>query len=280
VPDGKFVRIERPTLESFVFEGEETPLLLRKRVVGAIVLAFLLLVIAYFVTAELVGVTYEIDAEPFQDWVADQGAWGPVIYIAFLSGAVLIAPVPNSPLFVAAGLAWGPLLGTVYSLAGMLIGSAVAFFLARLAGRRYLPRLIGSKAALRVDQAAESFGGRVIFWARMMPVLNWDWISYLAGLTAMRVRTYLTWSAAGMVIPTGVWVVAGDGLGHDIRLTIAATGVWVAGIVLSAAYFWWRHRRWKQLNRVRAAELANSEDDPGGNPESDAGETLLARLDR
>jgi uncharacterized membrane protein YdjX (TVP38/TMEM64 family) len=249
---GAHRRLHRPSIDEFVFEGEELPLLLRKKVVLGIALAFVLAVVAYIATSEYLGISYDIDAEPFKDWVEAQGALAPIVFIAVMAISVLFAPIPNVPIFIAAGLAWGPVLGTVYSMAGMMVGSVMAFYASRFLGRKHLARLIGRKAAGRLDGLVEAMGGRVIFWARMLPVVNFDFISFIAGLTSIRFWTFFTYSFFGMLTPTIVAVVAGDALGKDIRITLGLGGVWVSGIVFSAMFFWYRHRRWHS-NR-RAAE--------------------------
>lgn len=255
-PPNDHLHLPRPSIDDFIFEGEETPLLLRRSVVAAIVVGFLVLVAAYFVVAELLGVTYDIDAEPFRDWVDQWGIWGPIVYMAVLAVSVLFAPIPNAPIFIAAGLAWGPVVGTIYSMAGMILGSAMAFAIARRFGRRHLPRLIGGKAASRVDHLMISMGGKIIFWARMMPVVNFDILSYIAGLTAIRFWSYILWSSAGMLVPTTIAVVAGDSLAEDIRITLGLGGLWVAGVVASAFYFWRRQQRWQARRREQTAAAA------------------------
>ncbi len=226
-----------------MFEGEDVPWLLRKEVVFVIAAGFLTLVTAYVALAAVYGLSFEFDAGPFKDWVAERGALGPVVFIAVMALAVLFAPIPNTPVFLAAGLAWGWLLGSVYSLAGMMIGSVLAFYVARWLGRRHLPRLIGAKAAQRLDSAVEDMGGRVIFWARMLPATNFDWLSFLAGMTAMRFWTFFVFSFLGMIVPTVLSVAAGDGLAKDTRVTLLLVGLWVVGIVASAAFFWGRRKR-------------------------------------
>lgn len=235
--------LRRPTITDFVVEGEETPLLLRRRVLAGIALGFLALVAAYFILAEAFDISLQVDAEPLQDWVEEWGVWGPIAFMTVMAFSVLFAPVPNAPIFIAAGLVWGPVLGSVYSMIGMMWGSAMAFWVARWLGRRYLPRLVGSKAAAQMDSLSVRMGGRLIFWARMLPVVNFDWISFLAGLTAMNFWRFFVFSFLGMLTPTIVGVVAGDSLGRDVRITLIIAGVWVAGIILSGLYFWWRRRQ-------------------------------------
>jgi uncharacterized membrane protein YdjX (TVP38/TMEM64 family) len=236
-------------MDQFVYEGEDTPLLLRKRVVGGIAGAFVVLVLGYLLATALFDLPTELDAEPFRDFVEEQGMWGPIVFILVMALSVLFAPIPNIPIFIAAGLAWGTVLGTVYSLTGMMLGSVMAFYASRYLGRRHLPRLIGRKAAARLDHLVDNFGGRVVFWARMLPVVNFDWISFLAGMTSIRFWPFFLYSLAGMLLPTFVGVAAGEGLGKDIRITLALGGFWVFGIVVSAGYFW---RRQSRARRARS----------------------------
>ncbi|KAA0237996.1 MAG: TVP38/TMEM64 family protein [Chloroflexi bacterium CFX7] len=245
--------LRKPSLDDFVFEGESVPLLLQRRVVFGLAAGFAALVVVYVVVSEALGISYDIDAEPFQEWVDGWGIAGPIVYMAALAVSVLIAPIPNAPIFIAAGLAWGPLLGTAYSMAGMMAGSAAAFYLSRWLGRRHLSRLVGRKMAARMDDVAATMGGRVIFLARMLPVVNFDWVSFVAGLTSIRFAVFFIFSFMGMLLPTFVGVAAGDGLGRDIRITLAYGGLWVAGVVASAAFFWYRQRRWQARRRAETA---------------------------
>lgn len=250
--------LHRPTVDDFVFQGESTPLLLRKRVLAAVVGGFLLVVIAYTIAARMLGISLEINAEPFREWVDDWGIWGPIVYIVVLAVSVLFAPIPNIPIFIAAGLAWGWVIGTVYSMAGLMLGSTMAFWVSRRFGRRFLPRLIGGKAAQRVDDLTLRMGGRLVFWTRMVPVVNFDFLSYLAGLTAIPFRVFFLYTSLGLLTPTIVAVVAGDSLDRDVRVAIAAGGLWVAGILISAFYFWYRRRRWQNAQaRERESAAAN-----------------------
>lgn len=251
------------SFDSVAFGGEETPLLLKKRVVFSILGVFVAAVAAYFITSEAFGLSYTIDPEPLQDWVDEQGAVGVIVFVALMAASVLFAPIPNAPIFIAAGLVWGPVLGTAYCMAGLTLGSALAFWIARRVGRKHLPRLIGQKAADRLDSLVQDMGGRMVFWSRMIPAVNFDWISFVAGMTAVPFRVFIFYSALGMLFPTAVAVVAGDGLGRDFRITLVAGGIWVGVILASAAYFWLRRR--SHLNARR--EAAKS----GGSPTGELG---------
>ncbi len=233
----------RDPLNALVGEGDPVPLLLQPRVVISLVVGFAAVLAGAVAVSLVFGVHYEIDAGPLRDRVDALGIWGPVLFVTLMAFSVLFAPIPNVPIFLAAGLTWGPVTGTAYSLAGLIIGSAMAFWAARLLGRRHLPRLVGKKTAARMDHAADRMGGTIIFWARMLPAVSFDWLSFIAGMTSMRFSTFIVASAFGMVIPTTLAVTAGDGLGRDERVLFAMSGIWVFGVAVSAWVFWRRRAR-------------------------------------
>lgn len=242
-PSDRHDRVSRPGLDAFVLGGGETPVLLRLRVIVGLGVVIALCVAAYVVAHEVFGFSWDIDAEPFREWVQARGAMAPIVFIAVMALSVLFAPIPNVPIFIAAGLVWGPWLGTAYSMAGLVIGSAMAFYAARWLGRRYLAKLVGAKMAVRLDSLADTMGGRVVFWARMLPGINFDWISIVAGMTSIRFSVFIVYSALGMLIPTGSVVIAGDGLSSNPRVTLLMAVLWFAAIVATGLYFWQRRRR-------------------------------------
>ncbi len=246
-----------------ILDSGDTPLLLRKPVVGGVVVAFFAVVALYIVATRFWGVSFKIDAEPFRDWVEARGAFGVLVFILVMALSVLFAPIPNVPIFIAAGLAWGPVLGTLYCMAGLTVGSAVAFWLARKFGRKHLARLIGHHAAARLDHMVDTMGGRVVFWTRLMPGVNFDWISFVAGMTSVPFRTFIVFSFLGMLPPTAITVAMGDGLTRNPAITLALGGFWVVSIVATAVYFWLRRSHWRAPARAASDSGVNAEAELG-----------------
>jgi uncharacterized membrane protein YdjX (TVP38/TMEM64 family) len=77
-----------------------------------------------------------------KDWLSATGGLAPAVYMAIMAVAVVVSPIPSLPLNIAAGGFFGPLPGTLYSVAGALAGAVVSFFIARLLGRELIERLI------------------------------------------------------------------------------------------------------------------------------------------
>ena len=249
------------------FIAQETPLLFRKSVLIGVVLVFLATVALYFIATSVFGVSFQIDAEPFKEWVEERGAFGVVVFILVMAVSVLFAPIPNVPIFIAAGLAWGPVLGTLYCMIGLTLGSAIAFEVSRKFGRRHMPKLIGKKNAAKLDGLVGDMGGRVVFLTRLMPGVNFDWISFVAGMTAVPFRTFIFFSFLGMIPPTALTVVMGDGLGRDPRITLIAGGIWVVAIVATGAFFWFKRHHFRDGGKPETGKGT----DPGVNPEAELG---------
>ena len=204
----------------------------------------LLSLLALVGAAMLIGlefVTGDLDVEDVRDWIRDLGFWGPILLIAVLAVAMVIAPIPNPPFMIAAGIAWGPFLGVVYSVIGQLIGSMIIFVLSRKFGRRFIPRLIGEAGAERVDRLAVQMGPQLVFWWRMMPI-SFDFAAYAAGLTAMRFRQFVVLVALGSIIPTTVVVSFGDSFGKSWQ-ALAVTGSLVVLAVSVLGFVFYRKFR-------------------------------------
>lgn len=189
----------------------------------------LLSLFALVVASILIGLEFvigELDVEDVRTWIRDLGVWGPILLIAVLAIAMVIAPIPNPPFMIAAGIAWGTFLGVIYAVIGQLIGSIIIFWLSRKFGRRLIPRLIGDSGAKRVDQLAEQMGPQLVFWWRMMPV-SFDFAAYAAGLTTMSFRLFVLLVFVGSILPTTVVVGFGDSFGKSWQ-ALAVTGGLIA----------------------------------------------------
>lgn len=189
-------------------------------------------------TEFLVG---DVAVEDVREWIRDLGPWGPVLLIAVLAIAMVIAPIPNPPFMIAAGIAWGPVLGVVYAVIGQLLGSAIIFFISRKFGRRLIPRFIGQTGAERVDKLAAQMGPQLVFWWRMMPV-SFDFAAYAAGLTTMSFRLFISLVFLGSIVPTAVVVGFGNSFDKSWTARLVTAGLILLAITVPATIFYLRNR--------------------------------------
>jgi uncharacterized membrane protein YdjX (TVP38/TMEM64 family) len=204
-------------------------LLTRKQALLA-ALGVILLVAGSIGAQQLFALFVDFSAEDVQERVEDFGAMGPLVYIGLLIVSIVFSPLPTVALAVAAGLAYGTLLGTVYTLVGGIIGGVICFYLARRFGRPWVAKRISPSTMEYIDRLSLVLGGRVIFLMRLIPVFGFEWVSYAAGLTRMRISTFVIWSALGSVIPVLAINYVGENLQDDPKKSAIVFG----GIVVIA----------------------------------------------
>lgn len=145
--------------------------------IGIIVLG-LLIMIAIGPVGELIR-----DQDQLSDLLQRWGRWAPLVTITIHMVQVLLAPIPGTAIDAVNGLLFGPWLGTLYSMTGIIIGSTIAMALTRRFGRQLVERFLDISALERIDKMVERHGSKVIFLIWLLPFLPDDAVCFLAGLT-------------------------------------------------------------------------------------------------
>ena len=97
--------------------------------------------------------------------------------------------VPGEITQIAAGYVFGAWLGLLYSMIGILLGSAFDFAFARMVGRPVVEKLLGERTLEKVDQALSTHRGKsALFMLFLMPGMPKDAMSYGAGLSKLQVE--------------------------------------------------------------------------------------------
>ena len=104
-----------------------------QRIVGLVAIALVALAVGLLWGPDLYRLL--ADRQVVQAWVAGFGPWGPLASILLNIVQVLLAPVPGQTVGLVNGYLYGVGLGTLYSLIGVQLGSALAMGLARTFGR-------------------------------------------------------------------------------------------------------------------------------------------------
>jgi len=232
---GELGDLFRPAAATPVHHARDEPLLANPKVRRRLLSVAALFVASILIAAEFI--TGDLDVEDIREWIRDLGFWGPVLLITILAVAMVVAPIPNPPFMIAAGIAWGTVLGVTYAVIGQLFGSMIIFWLSRRFGRKLIPRLIGHEGAERVDRLATRMGPQLVFWWRLMPI-SFDFAAYAAGLTTMSFRLFVLLVFAGSILPTTVVVGFGDSFGKSWQ-AFAVTGsiILVSMVVLSTLLY-------------------------------------------
>ncbi len=124
------------------------------------------------------------------------GPWGPVAFVALYAVAALLF-LPGSVLTLSGGALFGPVLGTLYSLLGAVIGATLAFLLARYVAGDAVRRLAGARLQALLD-GVDDEGWRFVAFTRLVPLFPFNLLNYSLGVTRIRLLPYVLASAICM----------------------------------------------------------------------------------
>jgi uncharacterized membrane protein YdjX (TVP38/TMEM64 family) len=193
-----------------------------------------------------------LDAESIAgvaETVRSFGLWAPAISLLLMLFQSVIAPLPGSIVAAANGVIFGVWWGTLLSWSGGMLGATASYWLARLLGQGVVARWFGAERVERLRRigAAQSFW--VVLIARLTPLVSFDLISYLAGLSGLGFGRFMLATAIGMLPGTFAWTA----LGHDLAL--AQTTTWrLSLLALLAVVAALAGRCWRRYAARAAAE--------------------------
>jgi len=168
----------------------------RHRAVCVLVLALLLAMAAVWHWHRSLW-DFFTDQERLREWVAGFGPLGPLVSVALNVVQVLVAPVPGQFINLVNGYLYGIWLGGLYSLAGLVLGSALAMWLSRRLGRPLVERLVDASTLARWDRLAAGRGALFFFLIFLFPLLPDDVACFIIGLSALPIPQMLLLATLG-----------------------------------------------------------------------------------
>lgn len=173
------------------------------------------------------------DSSELADWLLSFGAWAALISIMVMIIQTIATPVPLFLVAGANGFIFGVAWGIVITMVGALLGATVAFYLARVIARDYFSKRL-AKYMPQVEEMSKNSGAKVIFLARLVPILPSSIVSYAAGLSKVSFGAFFVASVFGKLPEIIIYTF----LGHSLeRAEGLLTKVTVAIIVLSLLCF-------------------------------------------
>jgi uncharacterized membrane protein YdjX (TVP38/TMEM64 family) len=140
---------------------------------------------------------------------------GPLAFIGGYALAVL-AFVPGSALTLASGAIFGVGRGTVLVFVAALLGSTLAFLVARHLARAAIEkRIAGDARFAAIDQAIGREGRKIVFLLRLSPIFPFNLLNYGLGLTRVRLVDYVI-AGTGMLPGTLLYVYLGSAAGQAV----------------------------------------------------------------
>ncbi len=189
-----------------------------------------LLMVAIWLLLRHLGMPTSLSPAALSDWLARQGAFGPLFLMLMMILAVVVGPIPTLPISAASGLVYGVFGGTAIAVTGALAGSLIAFSLARILGREAVQRKLANNPVFSA-QGSQRFLFIAVVLTRLIPLFSFALISYAAGVTAIHLWRYTLATALGMIPMT--FVFAGLGQGFELNPVVTVVAAITILVVMS-----------------------------------------------
>jgi len=170
-------------------EGEKKTALIVK-----MVLLFLFLSVVVYLSFRIgPGITRLVrQPQKFREFLDSYGSASALIFIAFQAIQVIVAVIPGEIVQIAGGYAFGTVLGTLYSVLGIFVGSLIVFFTTRLLGFSLVKTFVPQKKIERFAFLINSPKSEIaMFTLFLIPGVPKDTLVYIAGLTPMKPFRFL-----------------------------------------------------------------------------------------
>jgi uncharacterized membrane protein YdjX (TVP38/TMEM64 family) len=179
---------------------------------------------------------------PVREWtmalaerIRGAGAAGVLLFIAVYVVAE-VALVPGSLLTMAAGFAYGPIAGLLVASPASVLAATAAFLLGRTVLRGWTQKKIARSPKMRaLDRAIGRNSFKLILLLRLSPLIPFNLLNYVLGLSDVPLGRYMAASFIGMLPGAWLYVYLGSLATTAAELTHASREGGVQRIVLTAA---------------------------------------------
>ncbi|KYG58705.1 TVP38/TMEM64 family protein [Planococcus maritimus] len=186
---------------------------------------------------------FDVNAEDLRNWILSFGLWSPLVYII----AYTIRPLiffPASVLSIAGGLAFGAWMGTLYTIIGATLGAALSFIVAKTVGKSLVKKQWTGNAA-KIQTQMEQNGFLYVLLFRLIPVINFDLVSYLAAIAKVRFVPFALATLIGIIPGTFAYNFLGSSfVSGNPQIIAAAVAVFIVLTVVPILI----RNRWAKKN--------------------------------
>ncbi len=182
------------------------------QIITVILVLIFLLVVSYFIGKPMIK--FASDPALFRDWVDAKGFWGIIAFMGMVIFQVFMAVIPGGPFEICAGYAFGIWRGTLFCDIATTIASVLVFLFVRKFGLKFVELFfdkekIESVKFLKSSRKSES----IIFLLFLIPGTPKDLLSYLVGLTDMKLSHWIFITFVGRLPAIFLSALSGSAIG-------------------------------------------------------------------
>lgn len=175
------------------------------------------------------------DPDVIKQIILDSGIWGILVFFVLQFLQVMVAFIPSMVTTLVGVAIFGPLVASLVSVAGILLGSFVAFFIGRYLGRKVVVWIAGEEQTEKYCELLNKKGKFLLILMFLFPVFPDDMLCFIAGVTTMSFRFYFF--TVIFTRPISIFVTAFLGSGQLIPYSGWGLVVWPILIALLVIVF-------------------------------------------
>lgn len=159
----------------------------------------------------------QLDASPqeIRAYILSFGILGPLLFMGLYTIGPIVA-FPTSVLSLAAAFAYGVWPGMLYIVIGATGASLIGYLMGRFFGDSII-RLQSIKWADTIYIRMGENGFLYVLILRLIPLVGFDLLSYAAGMTRVKIRSFVSATILGMLPGTLVYSLVGTSLASGDR---------------------------------------------------------------
>lgn len=147
------------------------------------------IVIVSFITSKYAPQLIAISKDPqkFRNWVLSFGSKSILMFVLFQIIQVIISVIPGEVVQISGGYIYGTILGSLFSLIGITIGSIVVFYISRLLGYNLIKEIVSEQKLKSFYFLINSSRSEIaIFLLFLIPGIPKDILTYIVGLSPIK----------------------------------------------------------------------------------------------
>jgi uncharacterized membrane protein YdjX (TVP38/TMEM64 family) len=177
------------------------------------------------------------DHHRLKEFIFSFGIYSPLAFILLQVIQVVVAPIPGGAIEFLGGYLFGVWAGMFYSMIGLILGSWLAFALARIFEKWVVEKFVSPKTMKKFDYLIGHEGVILSFLLFLIPGFPKDALCYILGLTPMHLGIFLVISTIGRIPGTLMATLQGaKAFEHQYILFLILLGV--SGLVILVFYIY------------------------------------------
>ena len=200
--------------------------------------------------------------DQFREWVDSHGLWGRLAFLGMVMFQVFVAIIPGEPLEIGAGYAFGVLEGTLLCVLATSLSGTLIFLIVKKFGMKFVTLFVSEEKihSLKFLQNTRRLD-LIAFLLFFIPGTPKDVLTYIVGLTPMRLSTWIFITTVARLPSVITSTVGGNALGSQEYLfaviVFAATAV-ISGVGVLVYRAITRHHQRKERERAGKEQAEKS----------------------